>query len=56
MMSDTKPTAAGATYTKTQANSTSPPPESNGRCPGPGSGEKTEESFQLDFAYPSFLG
>ena len=41
MESGTKLTATDATDAKTPANSTSPRPESNGRRPGPGFGQKS---------------
>jgi len=44
-------------HTKTQTNSTSQRPESNGRWPVPGFGQKTEGTNQQQFvAYPSILG
>ena len=41
----TKQTAKGATNAKTQANSKSPRPESNGRRPGPRFGQKSWKQF-----------
>jgi len=48
-----KLTAKDATDAETPANSTSPPPESNGRRPGPGFGQKSGKLVQILFAYPS---
>jgi len=46
--SDTRLTTTDATGANTQANSTSPPPESNVRCPGPGCGQKSRK-FKFHF-------
>jgi len=57
MHSAAKLTVKDATDAKTQANSASRRPESNGRRLGPGFGQKSgKQKVKVDFAYPGNPG